>query len=118
MLVADAYEGARIPCAKYLNRFGFGVIEAGDTSQVLSYLDAGSAHVVLVDDDLLPAELRKGSNRLGATVPLIVMTAALETSQDDLAELPLVSVLKKPFSLTTMLEEVRRLLRSQPAAAG
>lgn len=35
-----------------------------------------------------------------------------------MADLPLVGVLVKPFGLSTMLQEVRRLLREQPPVVG
>ena len=45
------------------------------------------------------------------TVPLIVMTSDLDVVGDTVTQLPLVTVLEKPFSLMTMIEEIRRLLR-------
>jgi hypothetical protein len=41
------------------------------------------------------------------------MTSDLDVLEDTtVAGLPLVAVLEKPFSLTTMLQEIRRLLRA------
>jgi hypothetical protein len=44
------------------------------------------------------------------------MTSDLDVFEDTIvAGLPLVAVLEKPFSLTTMLQEIRRLLRAPRA---
>jgi len=119
VLVADSYDGARIPCAKYLDRFNFGVIEAGGGHEALAHIDAMAAQVILIENGLLHTPVLRIARRLsrsGSAVPLIVMTTDLDTVEETVAGLPLVSVLEKPFSLSKMLEEIRRLLRIQMAA--
>jgi len=117
VLVADSYDGARIPCAKYLDRMGFGVLEAGNGLCALEHIDAAAAQVIVIEHGLPNAPVSRIVHRLrdagGHSVPLIVMTSDLEMVEDStVAGLPLVAVLAKPFSLTTMLQEIQRLLRA------
>jgi DNA-binding NtrC family response regulator len=116
VLVADSYDGARIPCVKYLDRMGFGVLEAGNGQSALEHIDASAAHVVVIEKGLRDASVSQIVHRLrgaGQAVPLIVMTSDLDVVADTaVAGLPLVAVLEKPFSLTTMLLEIQRLLRA------
>src|SRR6266550_1039341 len=52
LLVADSYESARIPCVRYLDRFGFRVEEASDGVEALALIEARLPHVILVEDGL------------------------------------------------------------------
>ena len=116
VLIADSYDGARIPCVKYLERMGFGVLEAGNGYRALEHIDASAAQVIVVENGLPNASVSQIVDRLrGASqaVPLLVMTSDLDVVEDTtVAGLPLVAVLEKPFSLTTMLQEIRRMLRA------
>jgi len=120
VLVADSYDGARIPCVKYLNRMGFGVLEAGNGLSALEHIDASAAHVIVIENGLPDASVSQIVHRLrgtGQAVPLIVMTSHLDVVEDTtVAGLSLVAVLEKPFSLTTMLREIQRLLRTSRIA--
>lgn len=122
VLVADSYDGARISCAKYLDRMGFGVLEAGNGVSALEHIDASAAHVIVIENGLPDAPVSRIVHRLrgsGQAVPLIVMTSDLDVVEDTtVAGLPLVAVLEKPFSLTTMLREIQRLLRAPRIAVG
>jgi two-component system OmpR family response regulator len=114
VLVADSYEAARICCVKYLDRLGFGVLEAGNGPGALAHIDAQSAHVVVIEHGLPDAPVADVAHRLrnvSPAVPLIVMTSDLDVVGHTLTQMPLVTVLEKPFSLTTMIEEIRRMLR-------
>ena len=99
---------------------GFGVIEAGSGHGALAHIDAQAAHVIVIANGLPDAPVAQIADRLrGAsqTVPLIVMTSDLDIVEEEtVAGLPLVAVLEKPFSLTTMLAEIRRLLRAPQIA--
>jgi len=99
---------------------GFGVLEAGNGQSALKHIDASAAHVVVIEKGLPDASVSQIVHRLrgaGQAVPLIVMTSDLDVVEDTaVAGLPLVAVLEKPFSLTTMLLEIQRLLRA-PAIA-
>lgn len=116
VLIADSYEGARVPYARYLHRFGFQVEEAADGERALAAINAAPPHVILVEDDL-PA---LSAGRLGhwlaqnwrtRHIPLIVLTADALTAS---AQPPPAGVLVKPFRLTQMLHEIRRVLRTRP----
>ena len=117
VLVADSYEGARAPCVKYLNQLGFCVVEADGGREAMAHLDAMTPHVILIENGLPHAPVSHISRWLtesAKNVPLIVMTSALDDAAKSVASLPLVTVLEKPFSLTTMLQEIRRVLGDQP----
>jgi len=116
IVVADSYEGARRPCARYLDRYRFQVAEAADGEEALSFITALAPHVILADSSLpaMPAwRLAQWLAQSWRTrnIPVIVMTSDGESDDD----LPLpdnaAGVLIKPFSLTAMLGEVRRVLR-------
>jgi len=101
-------------CVKYLDRLGFDVREAGSGSGVLAHIDAQSAHVVVIEHGLPDAPVWDVARRLrnaSPAVPLIVMTSDLDVVGGTVTQFPLVAVLEKPFSLMTMIEEIRRLLR-------
>jgi DNA-binding response OmpR family regulator len=95
---------------------GFGVLEADNGCCALEHIDASAAQVIVVENGLPNASVSQIVDRLrgaGQAVPLIVMTSDLDVVEDTaVAGLPLVAVLEKPFSLTTMLQEIRRLLRA------
>jgi len=119
VLVADSYEGARIPCVKYLDRFGFRVEEAADGGEALAKIESMRSHLVLVESGLPNAPLsrivqRMRGGQVARPVPLIVMTSDPDTDTEGVDRVSLISVLPKPFSLSTMLDEIRRLLREQP----
>ena len=42
ILIADSYDGARIPFVKYLDRLGFEVLEAGDGHKAMAHIAPGS----------------------------------------------------------------------------
>jgi len=98
---------------------GFGVLEAGNGLSALEHIDASAAHVIVIENGLPDAPVSQIVHRLsgsGQAVPLIVMTSDLDVVEDTaMAGLPLVAVLEKPFSLTTMLREIQRLLRARIA---
>jgi len=114
ILVADSYDGARIPCVKYLDRLGFCVDQAVSGREMLDKLDGVTPHVVLVEGGLpfaSVAEIVDRLNRAAHAVPIIVMTSDLGSVKPDIGGHPQVSVLEKPFALSAMLAEIRRLLR-------
>jgi DNA-binding response OmpR family regulator len=116
VLIADSYEGARIPCAKYLDRLGFSVLEAGDGHKALAHIDARLPHVIVIENGLPDAPVAQVARRLHGprAVPLIVTTSDLDVVEDTVTGLPHVAVLEKPFSMSMMVAEIRRLLRAQP----
>jgi two-component system response regulator RegX3 len=114
ILVAENEESVRRPCARYLSLFGFHVEEAANGEEAIAAWQTGRPHVVVAD-----ARLQRGSDlapRLATEsgVPFII------TVTDDYAPVPpgASAVLLKPFSLDTMLEEVRRALAHRHSGIG
>jgi two-component system chemotaxis response regulator CheY len=113
VLVADSYGGVRRACARYLRQFNFDVVEAADGEEALTRIVASAPHVILSEWNLpsMPAgKLAQwvAQRRPDATIPVIILANA----EGD-AELPRVAgVLRKPFSLVQMIDEVRRVLRT------
>lgn len=119
LLIADSYDGVRIPCVRYLHKFGFEVAEAADGLDALAKIAAAPPHVILMESALPHAPLSQLVRRLRSrpdtrSIPIIVMTSDVEWGADGGSEEPLVSVLVKPFGLAAMLQAVRRLLAERP----
>ena len=113
VLVADAYDGARIPAARYLSRFHFDVAEASDGEQALQRILASPPQVILADWSLpsMPAlRLCQWLEQSWRTrnIPVILMVGHCDPTEAP----PVAAVLIKPFPLSTMLEEIRRVLRT------
>ena len=114
VLVADHYDSARQPCARYLAAFHFDVLQAADGGQAINYVTAAGPSVILVEWALpaMPAaRLYQWLAENGHTrdIPIIVLMGAYDGS----APIPPVAaILLKPFPLASMLEEIRRALRS------
>jgi CheY-like chemotaxis protein len=112
VLVADSYDGVRRACARYLRQFNFEVVEAADGEQALARIVASPPQVILSEWNLpsMPAgKLAQwvAQRRPDVTIPVIVLANA----EGD-AEMPRIAgVLRKPFSLVQMIDEVRRVLR-------
>ena len=112
VLVADAYDGARSPAARYLARFHFDVSEASDGEQALQRILASPPQVILADWELpsMPApRLCQWLEQSWRTrnIPVIVMVGHCEPAEAP----PVAGILVKPFPLSSMLEEIRRVLR-------
>jgi DNA-binding response OmpR family regulator len=116
VLIADSYVGARHPCARYLERFGFCVQECADGDEAIAAIGASPPHLILVEDELpkVPA-LRlwrwlKDHERTQA-IPVILMTSEFDDRGEQPFQGPTGTVLVKPFALSTMLQEVLRVFR-------
>lgn len=119
VLVADGYPGARVPCARYLRRFGFHVEEAADGEQVLALVDIAPPHVIVVELGLpqLPASRltrRLAQNWRTRDIPVIVVAGDTEEGDEPPTR---AGMLVKPFPLATMLEEIRRVIRTHTPLA-
>ena len=114
VLVADAYDDARVPIARYLDRFGFHVIEASSASEAVDLMNLHRPLVIL--SGLLGAQAAlfysQLSNKLTA-VPSVVIVLA--SSVDDPVPREATGVLTKPFLLRAMLDEMRREVRALAA---
>jgi CheY-like chemotaxis protein len=119
LLVADSYEGARVPCARYLDHFGFRVEEAVDGREALSILSVLHPHVVLTELTL-PAVSAAGICEFldrepqTRSVPVIVLHSDFDADQAAERSPRASAILVKPFPLSAMLEQVRRALRAHP----
>jgi CheY-like chemotaxis protein len=114
VLLADAYEAARVACVAYLDLFGFEVAEVAIPAEALALVDSGWAPQIILADGESAARLsRRFASLPPATAPpIIVMAGDLR-----LIPRPISGILVKPFRLKTMLHTVRRVLRRQWRAA-
>ncbi len=116
LLIADSYDGARGPCVRYLDRFGFRVEECTDGDEALAAIEARPPHLILVEDGLPKMSAKGMVRRLKEqphtkAIPVIVMTADFDGRGQQPAQIDAAGVLVKPFALSTMLQEIRRVLR-------
>jgi len=119
LLLADSYDGARVPCARYLDHFGFHVDQVADGDDALLAMRASEVQLVLAEFSLpkmSAKELAEWLEREGATrrVPLIVMLSEFDADVSQLLTQS-AAILVKPFPLSTMLQEVRKALRTRAA---
>jgi DNA-binding NtrC family response regulator len=114
LLVADNEESVRRPCVRYLSLFGFQVEEAANGVEAVAAWDAVRPHVVVTDARL------QGSSELTPRLTLEPDVPFIVTVTDDAAPVPpgARAVLFKPFSLETMLAEVRRALADRQTSIG
>ena len=119
VLVAESYDGVRKSCARYLDRFNFQVAEAADGEQALTQIAAEPPQVILAEWHLpaMPAwRLSQWLSQSWRTrqIPVIVLASDLESSDASMSRdfrSLAAGVLVKPFTLKTMLEEIRRVIR-------
>ena len=120
VLVAESYDGVRVSCARYLNRFNFQVAEAVDGEQALKQIAAEPPQVILAELNLpaMPAARLAqwlSQNWRTRQIPVIVLTGDLDPSEmpvsDDCRNV-VAGMLMKPFTLRVMLDEIRRVMRN------
>ncbi len=119
LLLADSHVAARSVYARYLDRFDFHTEVAGTRSEVSASVDRARPVAILVEsgmDGVPPWDMASWPVLRG--VPVIVLAGG--TGDDLTAHAPFVpaAILKKPFELSTMLDEVRRVLRTSPSSEG
>jgi len=107
---------------RYLNLFGFRVEAATDGQQVMDRIATASPHVILTDINLPLMPAWQLSEWLAATIPerhIPIIVTADRFQDDPCAHVPsdAAGVLVKPFALRTMLDQVRRALRTYPPPA-
>jgi DNA-binding response OmpR family regulator len=119
VLIADSYDGVRKTCARYLDRFNFQVAEAADGEAALSHIAAEPPQVILAESHLPAMPIARLSQWLSQSwrtrqIPVIVLAGDIDVSDPsaphDIRGL-VAGVLVKPFTLRTMLDEVRRVIR-------
>jgi len=119
VLVAESYDGVRKSCARYLDRFNFQVAEAADGEEALTQITAEPPQVILAELNLpaMPAwRLAQWLSQSWRTrqIPVIVLAGDLEASDPPVSpdfRNVVAGVLVKPFTLRTMLDEIRRVIR-------
>jgi DNA-binding response OmpR family regulator len=119
--VADGYDGARVPCAQYLDLFGFDVQQAADIRDARQAVRARAPHVMLIELSLpenngVTLKDWLTEDERAASTPLIVMMSDFQNDGTRPVPPQASGVLMKPFPLAMMLEEVRRTLRARYAA--
>lgn len=112
--MADAYDDARVPVARYLDRFGFRVLEAANVSDAVDLLTRH--HPVVILSGLRGAQAALFYDRLSDATELAPsVVVVLVSSIDDPVPADATGVLTKPFSLRAMLDELRREMRAVAA---
>jgi DNA-binding response OmpR family regulator len=122
LLVADSYDGARIPCARYLDHFGFQVDQVANGRDAISLIKVSLPHLILAEFSLPSVSVVGLCEWLdreprARPVPVIVMISDFEPDRRDQLSQRAAAVLIKPFPLSAMLQEVRRVLRTSPPLA-
>jgi CheY-like chemotaxis protein len=113
VLVADSYDGARRPFVRYLDRFNFDVAEVTNGEDALKQIVSTPPKVIVTEWQLpsMPADqlcLWLSLEPRTRDIPVIVVAADFDARR----QMPgVAAVLVKPFSLESMLAEVRRALR-------
>jgi CheY-like chemotaxis protein len=114
VLVADGYDDARVPIARYLARFGFHVLEASTATEAVEILNRYQPRVILSGLHGPQAKFlysRLESPPSTARLGLIVLLSSI----DDPVPREATGVLTKPFMLRSMLDELRREIRAGSA---
>ena len=112
-MIADGYEGVRRPCARYLHRLKFDVSEAATGEEALTRIRHAPPQLILAEwslPSLADGRLTQWLSQDHRTrnVPLILLANATDVVP---LPVPLAGVLRKPFTLAQMIDEVRRVLR-------
>src|SRR6185503_14118553 len=105
----------------YLNKFGFRTDEATHGREALEKITVAPPQAVLIEHGIPDAPVseivaRLREHPMGSSIPIIVMTNHFDWAVGEAGAKagPLVGLIMKPFALSAMLEELRRLLREQP----
>jgi CheY-like chemotaxis protein len=112
VLVAESYDAVRHACVRYLRQFNFDVVEAADGEQALARIVESPPQLVLAEWNLPSMSAGRlaqwiAQRRPDSDIPVIVMANAVDR---DSAMPRVAGLVRKPFSLTDMLAEVRRVL--------
>jgi len=112
VIIADSDDGARQPCARYLERFGFQVEQAVTGEDAVSIVDNCRLRVAIAELTL-PRDDEFQERVWGRGIPYV----AIASTEVYTAPVESAVVLVKPFSLATLLTEVRRVLTLSDRAA-
>jgi hypothetical protein len=108
VLVADTDDGVRRAFVRYLNLFGFRVVETARIDEALDADGTLRPHVIVTELTSAAAARLASSSR----VPTIVTVTDGIHPRPPFAS----ALLVKPFPLPVLLDEVRRALRASSAA--
>ncbi len=110
IVIADSYEDARSPIARYLGRYGFDVIEAGSAESAAELMALRRPQVLLSGLQGVEAarlyEILAGGPPVAPPIVIVMLSGG-----DESVPAQATGVLVKPFSLRPMLDELRRMLR-------
>lgn len=106
-----------MPCARYLSRFAFHVMEAADGEQALRSINDTPPHVIMVEIGLPILSAGRLTRWLAQNwrtrhIPIIVLTGEVTPGLEDEPPATAAALLVKPFQLPDMLDEVRRVIRA------
>jgi CheY-like chemotaxis protein len=115
LLVAESYAAVRRPFVKYLEYYSFRVTQASNGDELLAAVTRARPHVILTEAALPHMAAQRLSRWLANSyhtrhIPVIVLADALGEGAETRLGNP-AGVLFKPFPLSSMLDEVRRVLR-------
>jgi len=113
VLLADAYHDARTPVARYLDRYGFEVLEVSTAAEAVEILERRQPRAVISGLHGLEAAMLH-RHIAASTIPSPVVIALISSPEDHVPA-HVRTVLEKPFLLRTMLEELRRELKQLPS---
>jgi len=113
--IVEEYEAARRPCARYLDHFNFNVLEAASAEQALTLLETVRPSAMLIEERRSSDSVRLRQEARARAIPVLALTMPSPESpeSDDVQADSPDGVLVKPFSLGVMLEELRKVLRTQ-----
>jgi DNA-binding response OmpR family regulator len=120
ILIADSYSEVRELFATYLDRFGFHIERAANGAEVVSALQRASPRLILMEPGL-PAltafdlEKRLAAEQSSAAVPIILLVGDLSDPEVGASAFRPAGLLHKPFQLTALIAEVRRVLSAAVA---
>jgi DNA-binding response OmpR family regulator len=110
--IIERYEGVRRPCARYLAHFNFEVTEAIDVDSGLALIASVHPALILIEDAEATGFERLQEEARALSIPFVSMaTAFADPPVRTVESAPADGMLMKPFTLGTMLDEVRRVLR-------
>lgn len=115
ILVADPHLAVREAVSRYLVMRHFAVAQAQTDAQLRDVVEISRPQLILIDWDLAsmpapPPLAWLSESRRTRHIPLIVLVAGYDVST---TIPPVAGILVKPFSLSWMLDEIRRVLRPE-----
>lgn len=119
IVVADSYDAARSACVRYLSNFAFQVEEARDGLEALAAVRRSAPEAIVADEDLRELSLEGlawslGTDPVTRSIPLIMMSANFgQVARPISAAFRPAGTLRKPFMLSHLLGELRRVLRKR-----